>query len=64
MPHVSVPLRAVARVIYEAVYPSEEWAPVGFDDAERFETVHYQQVITAAERAHARLMVADKIGQL
>jgi hypothetical protein len=64
MPHISVPLRAVARAIYETAYPSEGWAPVGFDDAERFETVHYRQAVTAAERAHARLVVADQVGRL
>jgi hypothetical protein len=64
MPHISVPLRAVARAIYEAVYPSDEWAQVGFDDAERFETVHYRQAMTAAERAEARLAVADQVARL
>ena len=32
-------LRAAARAIYENVYPTEEWAPVSFDQAERFGTV-------------------------
>lgn len=40
--------RAVARAIYDAVYPTEEWAPVSFDDAERLGTVHYRQVLEAA----------------
>lgn len=64
MPHISVPLRAVASAIYETIYPSEEWAPVGFEDAERFETVHYRQAVTAAERAQAGLAVADQVGRL
>ena len=27
-------LRPAARAIYDACYPGEEWAPVGFDEAE------------------------------
>jgi len=50
-------LRAAARVIYDACYPSEEWAPVGFDDAERFGTVHYRQAVGAAQ--HARAVLND-----
>jgi hypothetical protein len=41
-------LRAAARAIYDACYPSDEWAPVGFDEAERFRTVHYRQAVGAA----------------
>jgi len=48
-------LRAAARAIYDACYPSEEWAPVGFDDAERFKTVHYRQAVGAAQEARAVL---------
>jgi hypothetical protein len=48
-------LRAAARAIYDACYPSEEWAPVGFDDAERFKTVHYRQAVGAAQQARAVL---------
>jgi hypothetical protein len=47
-------LRAAARDIYEAVYPGEEWAPVPFDQAERFGTVHYRQAVEAAQRARAQ----------
>lgn len=50
-------LRAAARAIYDACYPSEEWAPVGFDEAERFRTVHYRQAVGAAQRA--RVVLAD-----
>lgn len=46
-------LRAAARVIYDACYPSEEWAPVGFDEAERCRTVHYRQAVGAAQQARA-----------
>jgi len=48
-------LRAAARVIYDACYPSEDWAPVGFDDAERFKTIHYRQAVGAAQQARAVL---------
>ena len=44
-------LRAAARAIYDACYPTEEWAPFGFDEAERFETVHYRQAVGAAQEA-------------
>jgi hypothetical protein len=50
-------LRAAARVIYDTCYPSEKWAPVGFDDAERFKTVHYRQAVGAAQ--HARAVLKD-----
>jgi hypothetical protein len=30
-------------VIYDAVYPGPEWAPVSFEQAERLETVHYRR---------------------
>ena len=42
------PLREAARVIYENVYPSEEWTPVPFDEAERLQTVHYRNAVSAA----------------
>ncbi|WP_448662516.1 hypothetical protein ACG3SL_17895 [Sphingomonas sp. CJ20] len=48
-------LRAAARAIYEACYPSEEWAPVGFEEAERFKTIHYRQAVGAAQQARAVL---------
>jgi hypothetical protein len=41
-------LRAAASTIYDAVYPSEEWKPVPFEEAERRETVHYRQAVEAA----------------
>ncbi len=49
-------LRAAARVIYDACYPSAEWAPVGFDEAERCETVHYRQAVDAAQSAKSVLI--------
>jgi hypothetical protein len=54
-------LRAAARVIYDACYPSEEWAPVGFDEAERFRTTHYRQAVGAAQQA--RSLLADRSPQ-
>ena len=48
-------LRAAARTIYDAVYPSPEWTPVPFDEAERFATVHYRQAVDAALGARAVL---------
>lgn len=44
-------LRDTARAIYDAVYPGEEWAPVGFEEAERCETVHYRNALSAARQA-------------
>ncbi|WP_260598868.1 hypothetical protein [Sphingomonas endolithica] len=48
-------LRAAARAIYDACYPTEEWAPVRFDEAERFGTVHYRQAVGAAQEARSAL---------
>ncbi|MFD1789697.1 hypothetical protein ACFSC3_19255 [Sphingomonas floccifaciens] len=48
-------LRAAARAIYDACYPSEELAPVGFDEAERCRTIHYRQAVGAAQKARAVL---------
>jgi hypothetical protein len=42
------PLRLAARSIYDTVYPSEEWTPVPFEEAERLETVHYRNAVAAA----------------
>jgi len=44
-------LRAAARAIYDACYPGDEWAPLGFEDAERYATVHYRQAVGAAIEA-------------
>lgn len=43
-------LRAAARAIYETCYPSDDWTPVTFDEAERHGTVHYRQAADAAHR--------------
>lgn len=50
-----VRLRAAARAIFDACYPSEDWSPVGFDEAERCQTVHYRQAVEAALHARAEL---------
>lgn len=54
-------LRAAAHAIYDACYPSEEWAPVGFEEAERFRTIHYRQAVGAAQ--HARAVLSDRTVQ-
>ncbi|MDG5488864.1 hypothetical protein NYR55_09585 [Sphingomonas sp. BGYR3] len=48
-------LRAAARAIYDACFPTEELAPVGFDDAERYGTIHYRRAIEAAQLAKPHL---------
>ena len=48
-------LRAAARAIYDAVYPSEEWTPVPFAEAEKFGTVHYRNAVAAAREARVQL---------
>lgn len=44
-------VRAAARAIYETCYPTEDWAPVGFEEAERHGTVHYRHAVQAAQKA-------------
>ena len=58
-----VRLRAAARAIFDACYPSDDWSPVRFDEAERFGTVHYRQAVDAAREARA-MLVADPAMQL
>jgi hypothetical protein len=41
-------LRAAARAVYDSVYPTNELAPVGFDEAETFGTIHYRRAVEAA----------------
>ena len=52
-----VPLREAVRAIFDACYPSDEWCPVRFEEAERVGAVHYRQAVEAALRARA--MFAD-----
>lgn len=49
-------------VIYNAAYPSSEWAPVSFAEARRRETVHYRQAVEAA--LLARPILSDRAEQL
>jgi hypothetical protein len=53
-----VRLRAAARAIFDACYPSDEWSPVPFEEAERFGTVHYRQAVEAARQARLLLSAA------
>jgi len=53
-----VRLRAAARAIFDACYPSEDWSPVRFEEAERFGTIHYRQAVDAALRARSTLAEA------
>jgi hypothetical protein len=53
-------LRAAARAIYDACYPTEEWAPCGFEEAERFGTVHYRQAVGAAHEARLALTADER----
>lgn len=53
--HHDMQLRAAARAIYETVYPSNDWSPLPFEDAERYGTIHYRQAVGAAQRAKAVL---------
>ena len=55
--HHDVRLRAAVRAIFDACYPSEDWSPVRFEEAERHGTVHYRQAVEAA--LQARLMLAE-----
>ena len=55
-----VRLRAAARAIFDACYPSEEWSLVSFEEAERFGTAHYRQAVEAARAARATLSDASK----
>lgn len=48
-------LRDAARAIYESVYPSDDWTPMPFDEAERFGTIHYRNAVDAARRVQACL---------
>jgi len=56
-------MREAARAIYNAVYPSDEWAPVAFDEAEEFGTIHYRNAVAAAQDARLHFL-ADSTNQL
>lgn len=44
-------LRAVARAIYEICFPAGEVAPLGFEQAERLDTIPYRRAMAAARAA-------------
>lgn len=54
-------LRAAARAIYDTCYPTEDWTPVGFEEAERYRTIHYRQAVGAAQQA--RCVLANQAEQ-
>ena len=41
-------LRAAAHAVYDAVYPTDELAPVGFDQSEKYGRIHYRRSVDAA----------------
>jgi len=49
-------LREAARAIYNSVYPSEEWSPLPFEEAERHRSVHYRNVVEAAQQAQLQFL--------
>ncbi|SMF70462.1 hypothetical protein [Allosphingosinicella indica] len=53
--HHDPTLRAAARAIYDACYPTDDFAPLAFDDAEKGATIHYRQAVDAAQNAKAIL---------
>ncbi len=53
-------LRAAAKAIYDEVYPSDDWSPLPFEEAERYATIHYRQAVGAAQRAKA-VLSADEV---
>ncbi|WP_294392023.1 hypothetical protein [uncultured Sphingomonas sp.] len=55
-----VRLRAAARVIFDACYPSEDWCPFSFEEAERFGTIHYRQAVDAAQQARGELVAPEQ----
>lgn len=54
-------LRAAARGIYEACFPTEEVAPVGFEEAERFGTIHYRRAVQAAQTARLQFLSGREV---
>ncbi|RYG99316.1 MAG: hypothetical protein EON58_04400 [Alphaproteobacteria bacterium] len=54
-------LRAAARAIYDACFPSQEIAPVGFEEAERFGTIHYRRAVEAAQTARLLFLAGREV---
>lgn len=59
--HHDMRLRAAARAIFDACYPSDDWSPVRFDEAERLRTVHYRQAVQAAQEARVTFGSATQL---
>jgi hypothetical protein len=53
-------LRAAARAIYDACYPTEEWSELSFAEAEKYATVQYRQAVDGALAARAILAAAGE----
>ncbi|MEP7007327.1 MAG: hypothetical protein ABI810_15180 [Sphingomonas bacterium] len=54
-------LRAAARAIYDACFPTEEIAPVEFDVAEKYGTIHYRRAVEAAQGARLHLLAGREV---
>lgn len=54
-------LRDAARAIYDAVYPTDELALVGFEDAEKYGTVQYRRAVEAAQGARVYLLAGREV---
>jgi hypothetical protein len=50
-------VRAAARTIYDACF-TDEIAPYAFEDAEKYDTVHYRRAVEAARGA--RLLFVEE----
>ena len=57
-------LRAAARAIYDACYPSDDWSPVGFDEADRCGLVHYRHAVGATQRGYLEIEPPARTGAL
>ncbi|WCT74767.1 hypothetical protein PQ455_05955 [Sphingomonas naphthae] len=55
-----VRLRAAARAVFDACYPSDDWSPIGFEEAEQRGTVHYRQAVEAVLLCRAELAAVDQ----
>jgi hypothetical protein len=58
--HHDIQLRAAARAIFDECYPSDDWSPLPFEEAERYGTIHYRQAVGAAQKARA-VLSADEV---
>lgn len=43
--HHDMQLRSAAKAIYQECYPTEDFSPLPFEDAERYGTIHYRQAV-------------------